>query len=115
MRANSCLLGRAHCNRLRNSRKGELREATEPASPSSLEVLLCVQLSGFRQCLLVSLEVLTYMLSGNHECNALLFSRNVEGISDAYRIDIEADGSTIEIPTKSVDSHNALSAEPCKN
>jgi hypothetical protein len=54
-------------------------------------------LGGFRQCLLVSLEVLIYKLSGNHECNALLFCRNVEGISDAYRIDIEADGSTIEI------------------
>ena len=69
MRANSYLSGRAHCNRLRNSRKGELREATKPLPPLSLEVLLCVQLSGFRQCLLVSLEVLIYKLSGNHECN----------------------------------------------
>jgi hypothetical protein len=60
-------------------------------------------------------EVLIYKLSGNHQCDALLFCGNVEGISDAYRIDIEADGSTIEVPTKSVESHNALSAEPCKN
>jgi hypothetical protein len=60
-------------------------------------------------------EVLIYKLSGNHECDALLFCRNVEGISDAYRIDIEADCVSTVVPTKSVVGHKSLSAEPCKN